>query len=184
MIERETLQTSLCNTYLLFKKAAAEYGIGPLAAAESNLAEALRCYGLNPEEAAHALLQFDEFSRSYVEAALWATTDESTDAGGDPLDDNYSAADIDVDTLAGMIDDCRRFQEANAADLAQYNHPEWTPAGLGGHDFWLTRNGHGCGFWDRNDCLPEDAAQRLTAAAEKCGEVDLYVGDNGKIYSN
>ena len=68
------------------------------------------------------------------------------------------------------IEDCRRFQEENAADLARYDHPQWTAAELGGHDFWLTRNGHGCGFWDRNDCLPEEAGDRLTAAAEKCGE--------------
>ena len=45
-----------------------------------------------------------------------------------------------------MANDCRRFQEENAADLALYDHPQWTAAELGGHDFWLTRNGHGCGF--------------------------------------
>ena len=50
-------------------------------------------------------------------------------------------------------------------------------AQLGGHDFWLTRNGHGAGFWDRSDCLPEDAGERLTDAAEKYGEVDLTVDD-------
>lgn len=59
--------------------------------------------------------------------------------------------------------------------------PNWEGTG---HDFWLTRNGHGCGFWDRNDCLPADAGQRLTAASEKCGEYYLYVGDDGIVYGS
>jgi len=45
------------------------------------------------------------------------------------------------------VEECRRFQEENAADLAAYDHPQWSAAELGGHDFWLTRNGHGAGFW-------------------------------------
>ena len=46
----------------------------------------------------------------------------------------------------------------------------------------MTRNGHGAGFWDRTDCLPEEARDRLTAAAEKCGEYYLGVGDDGNVY--
>ena len=94
--------------------------------------------------------QLDDFTLAYIEAALWSSNDDSTPQGGEPLDANYGIEDIDPDTLAAMIEDCRRFQEENAADLARYDHPQWTAAELGGHDFWLTRNGHGCGFWDRN----------------------------------
>ena len=130
------------------------------------------------------IAELDDFTRAYLEAILFAETDNADDKGGEPLDANYDLWDFDSDSLDKAVEDCRRFQEENAVDLALYSHPQWSAAELGGHDFWLTRNGHGCGFWDRNDCLPEDAAQRLTAAAEKCGEVDLYVGDNGKIYSN
>ena len=126
--------------------------------------------------------QLDDFTRAYAECALWASNDESTPAGGEPLDTNYGVEDIATETLVKMVDDCRRFQEENAADLALYNHPQWSAAELGGHDFFLTRNGQGCGFWDR-DCLPTEASERLTDAAEKYGEVDLYVGDNGQIYS-
>lgn len=124
--------------------------------------------------------QLDAFTQAYVECALWSTNDESDEKGGEPLDSNYSISDIDPASLAKMIDDCRHFQEENAADLATYKHPEWSAADLGGHDFFLTRNGHGAGFWDR-DCLPEEARERLTAAAEKWGEVDLTV-DDGVVY--
>jgi len=71
-------------------------------------------------------LELDEFARAYVECALWSTNDEATPSGGEPLDGNYGIEDIDPGTLAAMIDDCRRFQEENAGDLARYDHPQWT----------------------------------------------------------
>lgn len=131
---------------------------------------------------AELLETLDDFTRAYLEAAFWAETDNSTDAGGDPVEDNYSFDDLDPDSLAQAIEDCRRFQEENAADLAAYDHPQWSAAELGGHDFWLTRNGHGAGFWDRYDCLPEAARDRLTAAAERYGEKTVGVGDDGNVY--
>ncbi len=126
----------------------------------------------------------DEFARAYVEAALWSSTDESDESGGVPMEANYDIYDVDLETLAGMAADCAKFQAENAADLALYNSPQWTAAELGGHNFWLTRNGHGCGFWDCDGILPEDAGERLTEACKAYGEVYLYVGDDGKIYSN
>lgn len=126
--------------------------------------------------------ELDEFTRAYVECALWSTNDESTPQGGEPLDKNYSAENIDPATLDSMAEDCRKFQESNAKDLAKYNHPFLSADELGGHDFWLTRNGHGAGFWDRN-WLPKDAGERLSEAARKCGEVDLYVGNDGLIHA-
>ncbi len=40
-----------------------------------------------------------------------------------------------------------------------------------GHDFILTRNGHGAGFWDRG---LGDAGRRLTDAAKTFGEIHAY----------
>ena len=48
-----------------------------------------------------------------------------------------------------------------------------------GTDFWLTRNGHGAGFWDRDY---GDLGDKLTAFAEKFGEQHVYKGDDGKAY--
>ena len=50
-----------------------------------------------------------------------------------------------------------------------------------GHDFWLTRNHHGAGFWDGD--WPEDVDEKLTEASHSWGEMDLYVGDDGRVYS-
>jgi hypothetical protein len=51
---------------------------------------------------------------------------------------------------------------------------------MAGHDFWLTRNGHGAGFWDGD--WPEPLATVLTDAAHAFGELSPYVGDDGLIY--
>lgn len=41
-----------------------------------------------------------------------------------------------------------------------------------GHDLWLTRQGHGVGFWDRPTFYGADLTQRLTAYAEALGAAD------------
>ena len=120
-------------------------------------------------------MQLDTFVEQYLITALWSTNDESDERGGEPLDKNYDLSDIAEETINKAIEDCKRFREENAEDLSI---GEETHAA---HDFWLTRNGHGAGFWDGD--WPEPQASRLTAACKAFGEVDLYVGDDGKIYS-
>jgi hypothetical protein len=51
-----------------------------------------------------------------------------------------------------------------------------------GHDLWLTRNGHGAGFWDRNELKKDGLGDKLSDIARKMGEKDPYVGDDGKVY--
>jgi hypothetical protein len=40
-----------------------------------------------------------------------------------------------------------------------------------GHDFWLTRNGHGTGFWDRKDYYNADYYSRFSQIAGTFGTV-------------
>lgn len=49
-----------------------------------------------------------------------------------------------------------------------------------GHDIWLTRNGHGAGFFDRG--YDSDIEERLMNAAQKLGESYPYQGDDGRLY--
>jgi hypothetical protein len=116
----------------------------------------------------------EAFFAAYVECALWSSNDESTPAGGEPFDQNYGPDDIAPETLASMRADCDSFADAEAADLAGMND------GQAGHDFWLTRNGHGAGFWDRGLGALGD---RLTQACRPYGGCDLYLGDDGKIHA-
>ncbi len=120
-------------------------------------------------------IELDTFTNAYIECALWSTNDESDPQGGEPLDKNYSKEDIDPGTLTEMIEDCAKFQAENARSIGDRYEDA-------GHDFLLTRNCHGCGFWETPD-WPKPAGERLTKAAHKFGELNLYVGDDGKIYS-
>lgn len=121
-----------------------------------------------------------EVLAAYMTAALWSTNDESTPSGGVPLDENYTVEDIGSYTVDMMRKDCERFYRENEATIlsAFRKDPEldWSQVG---HDLWLNRNGHGCGFWDGD--WPEPEASKLSAAAKKFGERSLIVTDEGKI---
>ena len=97
---------------------------------------------------------FVEFVRGYLECFEWLLPD--------PAEDSESGIDRDKirgwsrDALRSIYADCRDFCRANAADLAEYvarREAEglrgYSGAACAGHDFYLTREGHGAGFWDR-----------------------------------
>lgn len=120
------------------------------------------------------MTNLDTFTRAYLECALWAETySRDGEEEPKPLDDDFSIEDFAPEALAQAVADCAKFQADNAADIG----PRDSEAG---HDFWLTRNGHGAGFWDGD--WPEDAGKRLTDAAHAFGELSPYVGDDGRIY--
>lgn len=128
--------------------------------------------------------ELNDFQRGYVACALWSSTDESNEQGGDPLDKNYDVDDIADEALEKMKADCDRFLDENPADTTEASRLLHQRADGGassaGHDFWLTRNSHGAGFWDGD--LPEELGGRLTVAAREFGTCDIYVGDDGKLY--
>jgi hypothetical protein len=121
------------------------------------------------------------FFDAYVETALWSSMDNADDSGGEPLDRNYDIRDIAPETLQRMREDCENFQRDHAELLAQVPNTgrEWSVDEQNGHDFWLTRNGHGAGFWDRGYGA---LGYHLTNAAHVYGSFDLYIGDDGQIY--
>lgn len=115
-----------------------------------------------------------DFIEAYTTAAIFSSTDESTDQGGEPLSDNYTSADLAPATADRFRADCERFYMANVADIG-------ARASDAGHDFYMTRTRSGVGFWETPD-WPQEAGKRLTDAAHAFGEVNLYVGDDRKIY--
>ena len=103
-----------------------------------------------------------EIVAAYVECALWA-------------DEVYGPGDIDADSMALIEADVLTFarQAWHVAEAAGWS------AGQFGHDYFLTRNGHGAGFW----CREWDADGRgdyLTRLAKAMGEWELTVCD-GKV---
>ena len=112
----------------------------------------------------------DAFTQGYIEAAMWTLTDDD----GESMD-YLGLHDIAPSALTAIIEDCRQFQDAYAALLAQAG----TDA-QNGHDYLLTRNRHGAGFWDRG--YPKAIGDALTDAAHAEGEVNGCVGDDGLVY--
>lgn len=116
----------------------------------------------------------DAMLAGYIRCALWSSTDNTDESGGEPLDANYRAEDLESDTIAYMRTECSSFLEAHAGDIG-VNY------GQAGHDLWLTRNGHGTGFWDRDGVWPYDG-RRLAEAAQALGECCLLLSDEGTIF--
>lgn len=119
-----------------------------------------------------AAISTDTFTTEYIRCALLTETDNE----GKPLDKHFHGMeDVGPATLHVMIADCKRFQQENEEDLKSGTTQH------GAHDFWLTRRGHGAGFWDGG--WPEPQASRLDAAANSFGDFELYVGHDGKIWA-
>ena len=129
------------------------------------------------------IASLDDFTRHYIIAGLWSCPISETDDSG--IDSEYGIEDLTVTALLRCIKDCKRFQEENkrALSLAEYprknfSDGEYNDSELAGHDFWLTRNHYGVGFWDRD--LRLCLGQILTKAAQSFGGVRFYV-QNGKV---
>jgi len=124
----------------------------------------------------------DTFLASYIETALWS----GTDSDGIPLDDSkYCDAELASETLKKFEADCAKFQTEYAKIVAPLDDSvlrSFPPDSHIPHDFWLTRNRHGAGFWDGD--YPKAIGETLTELAHSFGEVDLYIGDDGKIYQS
>ena len=126
-------------------------------------------------------MKLNEFILGYITCALWSSTGDDEQ----PLDEKYDSDDLAPETRKAMEADCEKFIAENETALSDYEeiigtHPEYTESEKAGHDFWLTRNGHGAGFWDRGI---GETGGTLTKASEGFGGVDLYVGDDGKLYT-
>lgn len=134
---------------------------------------------------------FALFFRAYLECAVWSSTDvhpddrpaereadEEDDPEGGPeempepqaLEEyGFSADDISTEAEEYLKEDARAFW-AEHRELLKEN------PGRAGHDFWLSRNGHGAGFFDGDWGQHGDALQK---AAKVYGSEDLCISEDG-----
>jgi hypothetical protein len=113
----------------------------------------------------------DEFFNAYMECVAFTECHS----------DNPELADAEFseEFLSQCREVCADFLTANENDLAESCLIGNYSIEYAGHDFWLTRNGHGAGFWDRG---LGNVGDRLSRAAKVYGSVDVYAGDDGLIY--
>ena len=81
--------------------------------------------------------------------------------------------DFHPDAIQQARNDCSRFEEmAEPWIMGEYERAA--------SDFWLTRNGHGAGFWDGG--WPEPHGTELTNISKQFPTCHGYIGDDGKIH--
>ena len=117
--------------------------------------------------------EYQDFKQAYVAALLWSTA----------LDDSVNFDDIARDitdfepaAVARIEAECQSFV-TQAGNLIPEEH--YSQAG---HDFALTRNGHGTGFWDRTEIYGgQDKANTLTNLANTFKVINLFTNDGTTV---
>lgn len=118
----------------------------------------------------------EKFTQACIEALHF--TDEAP-AGAYPEEGCFPAGtELHPDTEEDLRADCRSFwRRFGAFVLAAGADPEQA-----GHDFWLTRNEHGTGFWDRPE-IYAPYTNMLAKGAECYGEFETYLGYDGFVHA-
>ncbi len=130
---------------------------------------------------------FDLFVRQYIATHLWLNGDDDTEA----FDEKYGYEDIDIDSLERVKGDCYLFLALASETIPvirgkinRPNQPDFTDEEADytmiAHDFVLTRNGHGAGFWDGD--YPDAEGNVLAGMADGFKQEHMYLGDDGRIY--
>lgn len=128
-------------------------------------------------ESAVVFNALDAFTQAYIEAMFWTECNEDSEELADA-----TFAELAPEALDNIQADCAAFQSANADLLAEaYARPGYGDESQAGHDYWLTRNGHGVGFWDRDALDADGLGDRLSDACRH-SSVYCYRGDDGLIY--
>jgi hypothetical protein len=97
----------------------------------------------------------------------------------DCLDDHFDIEDFSIDSLISARDDVDQFfKRLRTAGLLDQARECYGDSHIAFH-FWLTRQGHGAGFWDGDY---GDIGDQLTDVADLSGTVTYGLGEDGKIH--
>lgn len=129
----------------------------------------------------------DAMTMGYIKAALFMTMDEDDT----PLDRHFTTDSVGPQVHTVAKEDCDEFRSENKILVSQaLEQPGYSEERLG-HDFWMTRNRHGTGFWDRDELAvtpaPSEIAKgetlgdALTQMAQQAKEIDLEIADDGSL---
>lgn len=134
-------------------------------------------HGLAPDDIA-------EIVEGYTDCALWTLPDDCALVPRPPGEFDatpYRHLIADSEPLHEHIAVFLRACTAKGIDLTRDLPDGYSLARLG-HHFWLSRNGHGTGFWDCNELIACDLACALQVIAERMNNATLYDDDNGRLY--
>lgn len=109
------------------------------------------------------------FIAGYVAAVLF-TEDSGMDDSGENYLENFASSidDFSYNARGRTTADCVLFL-TRAGQFSRIE--EYRQAGI---DFFLTRQGHGTGFWDHPEVYGEERAETLTALAKQFPEINAW----------
>lgn len=130
----------------------------------------------------------NEILRGYLEAAIWTEEenlqedinsryDDESDVKEIVKVDSFTIDDIDIDSKIDSYEDIKKFIKL-AGDVAVKEAIDENGYFRLGMDIWLSRNGHGSGFFDWS----YENEKALTKAADDLKSKELYIGDDFKLY--
>lgn len=115
---------------------------------------------------------------------LWSTPDVSSEDFL-LLDESYTVDDLSIEDVYRLEQDVSAFLEENVDDLTAAGYvPDQQGSEDVGHDYVLTRNYHGAGFWEAGPpgTDADAAGERLTVAAHEKSELHVEPGDDGRLH--
>jgi hypothetical protein len=125
------------------------------------------------EEVVERLPAITERDRQTFLSGYWGCVDfTASDSEGEPIDAD-SRHELPAETVAEMEETATDFLQAQWIWL--HSCDDLSDAG---HDFHLTRNHHGAGFWDGDW---KELGDRLTEASKAYGSCEVYQFDDGSL---
>ena len=118
----------------------------------------------------------NDFKNAYIEAIYFTETGDGVQPESDIEESEQFLKDVETD--------CALFLQKYAHLIESHLFEQ------AGHDFWLTRNGHGAGFWDRGDLYGSnetigdigDYLSKQVGWKTEFEECYTYEGDDGLLY--
>jgi hypothetical protein len=125
----------------------------------------------------------DAVTEAYLRTLL--QTERPDSAGEDGVTpEAYDVAPLSTHLQHAANADAFRFSAAGLHLFAAPLMDGTTSLDRIGYDFALTRNGHGAGFWDSPTEYGSQAnADALTRLCDTFPEVNVYMGDDGQLYT-
>lgn len=114
-----------------------------------------------------------QIKAGYIECMIWA--DSPTDE--DSIEIEYDDISDSLNNI--IVDDIEKFVSLADKLINEVLEVDGYNLENVGHDFWLTRNGHGAGFWDGD--LPNELGDKLTTIAESFKTFNLWVNDSYEL---
>lgn len=113
--------------------------------------------------------QIKDIAAGYSECLYWLNDDG--------IETGMSDAVLSENAKNKIAEDIKKFIVSCEEQDIDLNDVDLTND-LIGHNLYLTRNGHGTGFWDRD---LGSVGEKLTEISEQMGTQDVYLSDDNEL---